>query len=63
VEADGEVHGLGKQPERDARKDDWLLRQGISVLRISGRDIMADPDGVADGIVRLAISRIVGRKR
>lgn len=63
VEADGEVHGLGKQPERDSRKDSWLLRQGISVLRISGRDIMADPDGVADGIVRLAISRIAGRKR
>jgi very-short-patch-repair endonuclease len=63
VEADGGTHGVGDQPQRDARKDSWLQRQGISVLRISGQDIMADPDGVADGIIRLAISRVGALKR
>ena len=58
IEVDGAIHGHGDQPERDARKDAWLTRNGIEVHRISGRDVMSDPDAAADGIVRLALDRI-----
>ena len=58
VEVDGEIHGHWRPPLRDARKDGWLKRQGIEVLRISGREVMADPDAAADGLIQLAMARI-----
>ena len=58
VEVDGAIHGCGDQPERDARKDAWLTKRGVEVYRISGREVMADPDAAADGIIRLALERI-----
>ena len=61
VEVDGEIHGHGDQPERDARRDAWLAERGIEVLRISGADVMRDPDSVAGGMIRLALDRIGGR--
>ena len=59
VEVDGEIHSHGDRAERDARRDAWLRGQGIEVHRITAREVMTDPDAVADGVIRLAMERIV----
>ena len=34
----------------DERRDRWLGRHGVSVLRIAATDVLDDPDAVADWI-------------
>jgi len=58
VEVDGYVHGTGDIPERDERRDAWLKEQGVTVLRIPASNVMADPDGEADMIWRMAMALI-----
>lgn len=55
VEVDGIAHDMGNRPERDARRDDWLRRSGIQVIRIPATDVLRDPDGVAAGVVALCM--------
>ena len=54
IEIDGEGHGHGDQPQKDERRDAWLERQGLRVLRIAAVDVFRDADEVADGIWRTA---------
>ena len=61
VEIDGRVHEGEDRPERDARRDAWLAAQGVEVLRIPARDVIAAPNVVADGVFRLALDRMKGR--
>lgn len=51
IEVDGQVHAFGDQPDRDAKRDAWLNENGINVLRIAARDVMADPDSIANAII------------
>ena len=44
IEVDGGGHGFGDNPERDHRRDDWLLAQGVRTLRISARLVLKDVD-------------------
>jgi very-short-patch-repair endonuclease len=53
IEVDGFAHDTGDRPQRDERRTGWLRAQGIDVLRIPARDVLADPDAVADGLLRL----------
>ncbi|SER01959.1 endonuclease domain-containing protein [Sphingobium sp. YR768] len=46
VEVDGEVHGRGDAPERDAVRDLWLAADGIRVLRIRAKDVLKDVEAV-----------------
>ncbi len=46
VEVDGDIHGYGDQPRRDARRDAWLKACGIRTLRIPARDVLYNLDGV-----------------
>jgi very-short-patch-repair endonuclease len=57
VEVDGWSHNMGDRPERDVRRDAWLVEQGVTVLRIPAADVLKDPDGVAEMIVATAIRR------
>ncbi|MGZ3281010.1 MAG: endonuclease domain-containing protein, partial [Caulobacteraceae bacterium] len=50
VEVDGEGHTMGDNPEYDARRDAWLARRGIEVLRIPAIDVINECDGVLSGI-------------
>ena len=52
VEVDGWGHNMGEQPARDERRDAWLTARGLIVVRIPASDVLADPDEVADGLVR-----------
>ena len=57
VEVDGVDHTLDAQRAHDEIRDRWLKDQGIHTHRIIARDLLADPDETADGIIRLALER------
>ncbi len=57
VEIDGIGHNMGDRPERDDLRDQWLESQGVRMLRIAAKDVLADPAAVADSIVRLCTER------
>ncbi len=54
VEVDGWGHNMGDQPARDDRRDAWLTACGLTVVRVTAAEVMADADGVEDGLIRQA---------
>jgi very-short-patch-repair endonuclease len=57
IEIDGISHDMGDRPERDEERDRWLELQGIRVLCIPAKDVLANPAAAADSIVRLCAER------
>ena len=53
IEVDGFVHDTGDRPRRDEARTSWLRDEGIEVLRIPAKEVLADPDAVADSLLRL----------
>ena len=53
IEVDGAAHDFGDRPRRDDVRTEWLKSQGIDVLRIPAKDVLANPDEIADALVRL----------
>lgn len=51
LEVDGQGHGFGDQPQRDARKDAFLREQGIRVLRLSAQLVFTDIDAAVRTIL------------
>lgn len=51
IEVDGLIHDVADNPARDAVRDAWLRAQHIEVLRIPARDILANADAAATGIL------------
>src|SRR3546814_3496207 len=58
IEIDGEAHGRGDRPMRDARRDRWFETHGIATMRIPAREVLRDLDGVVRGIVAAAQARL-----
>jgi very-short-patch-repair endonuclease len=58
IEVDGETHGRGEAPARDARRDAWLSANGIATLRVPAREVLRDLDAVVRGVVAEARSRL-----
>lgn len=56
IEVDGIVHDLGDQPALDAQRRDWLVTQGLQIVRVAAADVLANPQQVADSLLRLAQS-------
>ena len=56
VEVDGQGHEHPDQVAHDLRRTDWLNRQGVRVVRIAARTVLADIDG-ALGTIRRAVGR------
>jgi very-short-patch-repair endonuclease len=54
IRGDGISHDTADRPERDSRKDAWLKKHGITVMRVPAVDVAHRIDDVADAIVRLA---------
>jgi very-short-patch-repair endonuclease len=52
IEVDGAAHDFGARPRRDERRTKWLRGEGIKVLRIP-KDVLADPDEIADAVISL----------
>jgi very-short-patch-repair endonuclease len=53
IEVDGAAHDFEDRPERDERRTEWLRTHGINMLRIPAREVLRDPDEVADAVIRL----------
>ena len=53
IEVDGFAHDTGDRPQRDDRRTQWLRSEGVDVVRIPAKDVLADPDAVADALIRL----------
>ena len=58
IEVDSFAHDTGNRPQRDEARTEWLKAKGIEVLRIPARDVLADPDAVADSLLRLCDARV-----
>ena len=53
IEIDGATHEHGDRAERDAVRDEWMRARGLRILRIPARDVLADPEAVANGLYRM----------
>ena len=53
IEVDGQVHEHGDRPELDEVRDAYIAELGLRVMRIAARDVLASPEAIADGLVRL----------
>jgi very-short-patch-repair endonuclease len=51
IEVDGEGHGFGDQPRRDAARGALLRRDGFRIMRIAAREVLKNMDGVLRYIV------------
>ena len=56
-EVDGVAHDMGDRPVRDELRAEWLAEQGIGIMRIPAKDVLADPQAVAAAIVALCRGR------
>jgi very-short-patch-repair endonuclease len=55
IELDGASHDMGDRPRRDIRRDQWLRKRGVTVLRIPVSELPRQIDEAADAAVRLAL--------
>lgn len=60
VEIDGLAHDMGNRPEQDIARDRYLAGQGITILRMTARDVLRDVDAAAEMIIRECEKRIAG---
>ncbi|MFZ1991309.1 MAG: endonuclease domain-containing protein, partial [Alphaproteobacteria bacterium] len=51
IEIDGEQHALGRGPERDAARSDWLESQGFKVIRLWNHDVLQHTKEIAETIL------------
>jgi very-short-patch-repair endonuclease len=58
IEVDGAAHDFGDRPQRDERRTKWLKEQHIEVLRIPAKDVLRDPDKIADAVIRFCADRV-----
>ena len=57
IEIDGATHDYSQ--DADQKRDAYMTALGLNVIRIAAADVLADPEGVANGIYRLCES-VVG---
>jgi very-short-patch-repair endonuclease len=50
VEVDGGVHRDADRILRDAHRESFLLERGCRVLRVTDREVLNDPDSVAERV-------------
>ena len=58
IEIDGIAHDMGNRPQIDADRDAWLKQRRIDTVRIAARDVLRDPQEVAQAVVRLTQERL-----
>jgi very-short-patch-repair endonuclease len=58
IEVDGEAHGFGDKPQRDANRDAWFAARKLRTLRVPAREVLRDTDAVVRGIADIADQRI-----
>ena len=58
IEIDGIAHDMGDRPARDEARTDWLCERGMKVLRIAAKEVLTDPDAVAEAVIAFCADRI-----
>ena len=58
IEIDGEAHSRGDRPQRDAARDAYFASAGMTTLRITARDVLADIGAVVTFILVEAAARL-----
>jgi very-short-patch-repair endonuclease len=58
VEIDGYGHNMGDQPARDERRDAWLARRGVRVVRLPAELVLKDMDSAVRTIEARASSEV-----
>ena len=58
IELDGASHDMGNRPQRDARRDAWLEKQGVTVVRIAATELTKQIDEASDTVVRMAAEKL-----
>jgi very-short-patch-repair endonuclease len=51
IEVDGAHHAEPKMIEDDKKRDDYLKKQGLAVLRFTDTDVLLNTDAVAEAIL------------
>jgi very-short-patch-repair endonuclease len=57
IEVDGDAHDMGDRPQRDERRDAWVVAQGILTLRFLAADVLKNLEAVAIQIESVCASR------
>ena len=57
IEVDGAAHDFGDRPQRDDIRTGWLMSQSIEMIRIPAKDVLDDPDALAEALIRLCAAR------
>jgi very-short-patch-repair endonuclease len=57
IEVDGIAHDMGRNPERDLRRDSWLAEQGIRTIRFAASDVLEDMEAVTRAILDVCAER------
>ena len=52
IEIDGIAHDMGNRALHDSRRDAWLRREDIEVLRVPAMDVLSDVAACAELLVR-----------
>jgi very-short-patch-repair endonuclease len=58
IEIDGISHDMGDRAQRDTRRDAWLKKHGVTVVRIPAAELMHGIDDAADAVARMAVERL-----
>lgn len=58
LEVDGSQHRDAGNLEKDARRDNFLARLGLKVLRFNSREVLAETDAVVEKIYREIQARL-----
>ena len=51
-EIDGQSHDMDNRPELDVARGEWLLAQGIEVIRIPAAEVLRSPAEIAEALIR-----------
>jgi very-short-patch-repair endonuclease len=53
IEVDGETHATPERIQKDHRRDTWLARQNVRILRIPAKEILSNLPGVIEAIAAI----------
>ncbi|MFY9760926.1 MAG: DUF559 domain-containing protein [Xanthobacteraceae bacterium] len=58
IEIDGVSHTMGDRPQHDERRDAWLKKHGVTVMRIAAAELTHSVNEAADAIIRMAVEKL-----
>jgi len=53
IEVDGQIHDFAEAVAHDSHRDDYMRRLGLGIIRIPAKNILADVEAVAQGLLTM----------